>query len=90
MVNNLYDFSTIQNNATYGDRRNLKKAIRNLLDGDYETQGNVDGLQPKLFGKPMRPLLVLGAGMQFKLNKKLSLSLRKQVQHSNENRFIGW
>ena len=74
---NLYDFSSIPNGG-YTDRKDLKKAVRNLLDGKYETEGETDGLQPKLFGQAFRPLIVLGAGMQFKLNKKLSLSIENR------------
>ncbi len=73
----LYNFASIQSGG-YSDRKELKKAVRNLLDGKYETEGESDDLQPKLFGEPFRPLLVLGAGMQFKLNKKLSLSLENK------------
>jgi outer membrane protein OmpA-like peptidoglycan-associated protein len=72
--NALYDFSSIPA-GTYTDRKKLKKAVRDLLDGSYETPGEIDQLKPKLFGKSFRPLFVIGLGMQFKLNKKISLSL---------------
>lgn len=74
----LYDFSSIAA-GTYEDRKELRKAVKNLLDGDYETEGEEDPLKPHLFGEPFRPLFLLGVGMQFKLNKRLSLAV--------ENRF---
>ncbi|MEO8583369.1 MAG: OmpA family protein, partial [Flavitalea sp.] len=76
--NTPYDFTSIQS-GTYKNRRETRKAIKNLLDGTYETKGENDPLKPKLFGLPFRPLFVLGLGAQFKLNKKLSLAI--------ENRF---
>ncbi|MEP7256877.1 MAG: OmpA family protein [Flavitalea sp.] len=72
-----YDFSTIAN-GSYSDRKTLKKAIKNLLDGSYETEGQRDPLKPKLFGKPFRPVFVLGAGVQFKLTKKVSLAIENK------------
>ncbi len=72
-----YNFNLIQNGG-YSDRKELRRAVRDLLDGDYESKGEEDPLKPKVFGNPFRPLLVVGAGMQFKLNKKLSLSLENR------------
>ena len=59
--------------------KSCRKAVKKVLDGKYETDGELDPLKPKLFGEPLRPLFVLGVGAQFKLNKKLSLEI--------ENRF---
>jgi outer membrane protein OmpA-like peptidoglycan-associated protein len=73
----LYDFSQIPN-GTYENRRELKRAIRDVLDGDYETDAENDPLKPKLFGNPFRPIFVAGVGMQFKLNQRLSLSLENK------------
>ncbi len=71
---NPYDFSTIPGGG-YSNRKNIRKALKNLLDGNYETQAETDPLQPKLFGKSFKPAFVSGAGIQIKLNKKLSLAL---------------
>jgi outer membrane protein OmpA-like peptidoglycan-associated protein len=74
---NPYDFTSIPN-GTYPDRRSLKKAVKNILDGTYETEAENDPLKPKVFGLPFRPIFVMGVGMQFKLNKKLSLSIENK------------
>jgi outer membrane protein OmpA-like peptidoglycan-associated protein len=71
---NPYDFSTIPL-GHYGERKQIKKDLKNLMDGKYETDGEPSLNKPKVFGKPFNPLFVTGAGMQFKLNKKLSLEL---------------
>ncbi len=71
---NLYDFSSIPT-GHYQERKEIKKALKNLMDGDYETIGESSVNKPQLFGKPFNPLFLMGAGMQYKLNKKLSLAL---------------
>ncbi|MBC7849317.1 MAG: OmpA family protein [Chitinophagaceae bacterium] len=72
--NTPYNFSGIPAGG-YSERKDIKKALKDLLDGDYETEGEKDGLQPELFDKPFRPAFVMGGGVQFKLNKKLSLAI---------------
>jgi outer membrane protein OmpA-like peptidoglycan-associated protein len=81
---NPYDFSSVINKYgptgyQYKDRKDIKKDLKNILDGKYETQGETDPGQPKLFKKPFRPVFVLGAGAQFKLNKKFSLALEDKL-----------
>jgi outer membrane protein OmpA-like peptidoglycan-associated protein len=79
-----YNFSTIYakyapNNFQYKDRKDIRKDLKDLLDGKYETTAEIDNGQPKLFKKPFRPIFNFGAGMQFKLNKKLSLAFEDKV-----------
>jgi len=69
-----YDFSSIPL-GNYGDRKDIKKALKNLLDGKYETDGETSANKAKLFGEPFEPLFTTGIGAQFKLTKKLSLEL---------------
>jgi len=79
-----YNFSTalaIYNASTdpYKDRKKIRKELKNILDGKYETTGETDNGQPKLFKKPFRPILDFGAGVQFKLSKKFSLAVEDKV-----------
>lgn len=69
-----YDFSDIPT-GDYKDRKDIKKALKNKLDGSYETTAETDPLQPTLFDHPFKPEFVIGAGVQFKLSKKLSLGI---------------
>ena len=59
----------------YSDRKNIKKDLKAGMDKKYETAAETDPAQPKLFGQSFKPALVLGAGVQFKLSKKMSLQL---------------
>jgi outer membrane protein OmpA-like peptidoglycan-associated protein len=67
------------NQFAYEDRKDIRKALKDVLDGDYETEADRDPGQPELFDKPFRPIFNLGAGIQFKLNKKLSIALEDKV-----------
>ena len=64
-----YDFSSIisqySNNFTYSNRKDIKKAIKDKLDGSFETMAQRDPSQPTLGGAPLKPVLVLGAGVEF-------------------------
>jgi outer membrane protein OmpA-like peptidoglycan-associated protein len=67
------------NGYQYKDRKDIRKDLKDVLDGDYETEGQEDNGQPKLFGEPFKPILNFGAGIQFKLSKKLSLAIEDKV-----------
>jgi outer membrane protein OmpA-like peptidoglycan-associated protein len=71
-----YDYSTIAAmSQTYGNRKDVKKALKNLLDKSYETKAERDPLQPKLGNNPFKPALVFGAGVQIKLSTRLNIAI---------------
>jgi outer membrane protein OmpA-like peptidoglycan-associated protein len=91
---NPYDFTNIINkySATgfqYKDRKKIRKDLKSLMDGKYETEGEIDNGQPKLFKKPFRPIYVVGAGAQFKLNKKFSLALEDKLTFTKSDLLDG-
>lgn len=81
---NPYDFTGIYNryvgnNFSYKDRKDIKKDLKDLLDGSYETEGEADNGQPEVFGEPFRFVVTTGLGMQFKLSRKVSLGIEDRV-----------
>lgn len=79
-----YDFSSVvakysSTGYRYKDRKDIRKDLKDILDGDYETQGETDNGQPKVFDKPFRFIGNVGAGVQFKLSKKLSLAIEDKL-----------
>lgn len=82
---NPYDYQQIVNQFaatgfTYKNRKEIKKALKNMMDGSFETLAERDKSQPTIFGGvPVRPVLVLGAGIQFKLNNKFNIALEDKV-----------
>jgi outer membrane protein OmpA-like peptidoglycan-associated protein len=78
--NTPYNFSSVL--TTYGNggfthknRKDIRKDLKEIFDGSYESQAERDNSQPEFIDKPFKPSFVVGAGIQFKLNKKLSLAL---------------
>ncbi|HTQ66359.1 MAG TPA: OmpA family protein [Puia sp.] len=82
---NPYNYQNIVNQFsgsgfTYGNRKEIKKAIKDMLDGSFETMAERDKSQPTIFGgTPFRFVLVLGAGIEFKLNNKFNIALEDKV-----------
>jgi len=89
-----YDFQSIinkygLNNFTYDNKKDIKNDLKDLLDGDYETDGQKDPGQGELFNKPFKAMITGGLGFQYKLNKKLSLSLEDRVNISKSDLIDG-
>jgi outer membrane protein OmpA-like peptidoglycan-associated protein len=71
-----YDFSTITIAQEYKNRNDIKDEIRDLLDDSYETAAESYGNnRMKLFGNTARPSATIGAGVAFKLGKKVNLAI---------------
>ena len=73
-----YDFSGIPP-ATYSNKKDALKALKDLLDDSYETQAERDPLQPKLGDKPFKVAFELGGGVQFKLNNRFNIAIEDKV-----------
>lgn len=77
--NNPYNFASIPQ-GVYKDRKDTRKAIKNLLDGDYETDAQSQGdRRPKLFGKTFKPSGTVGLGMAFKLSNRFNLAIEDRI-----------
>jgi outer membrane protein OmpA-like peptidoglycan-associated protein len=60
---------------TYKNRKDIRDALKDILDDSYETEGERDNSQPELFDKPFRPVFVIGAGVQFKVSNKWNIAI---------------
>ncbi len=69
-----YNYSNIVS-ANYKTRKATLKALKAMLDGNYETTAERDNLQPKLFDKPFKPSFSVGVGAQFKLSNRFNIAL---------------
>lgn len=71
-----YDFSTITGFNDYKNRKNVKKALEDKLDDTYETPAENDGARrPKLGGNTLLPVGHVGAGIAFRLSKRINLAI---------------
>ncbi len=77
---NTYDFSSIDALPdAYGDRKDRQDALAELLDGEYETEGEFNDSKPSLGDNPIRPNINFGLGVQFRVHKRISIDLEHLV-----------
>jgi hypothetical protein len=75
---------------TYKNRNDIKKALKNMMDGSFETMAERDNSHPTLFGgPPLIPVFVLGPGVEFKLNNKFNIALEDKVSVTKTNLIDG-
>jgi outer membrane protein OmpA-like peptidoglycan-associated protein len=73
--NQPYNFRSIQN-GTYKTRKEVRSALKRMMDGTYESAAESQGdRRPKLFGQTFKPSGTVGAGMAYRLSKRLNLAL---------------
>ena len=71
-----YNFASITPNGVYKSRKDTYKALKNLMDGTYETPAENQGpRRPKLFGDTFKPSATLGVGIAFKLGSRINLAI---------------
>jgi OmpA-OmpF porin, OOP family len=62
--------------GTYKTRKDTRKALNKILDNSYETPAQNQGdRRPKLFGDTFKPSGTIGAGVAFKLSKRVNLAI---------------
>jgi outer membrane protein OmpA-like peptidoglycan-associated protein len=64
----------------YKNRKDTRKALKDMLDDSYETPAENHGdRRPKLFGDTFKPSGSFGAGVAIKLSNRLNLALEDRV-----------
>jgi len=66
-------------NGAYDSRQDISKDLRDLFDGDYETEGENHGDRGEIAGGTLRGVATVGAGFQVRLSKRLSLQVEDKV-----------
>ncbi len=84
-----YDFNSIPS-GTYPDRKDTKDALKNLLDDSYETPADSYGnLRMKLFSRTARPSGTIGAGVAFKLSRRINLAIEDRISFIQDDLIDG-
>ena len=92
--NSLYNFSSVTNGLDLDkqdDRREARKRLKDLLDGDFETAGGVE-TQIIALGddKTILPHLNFGLGLSRKLSNRLNLGLEWQIVIADNDLYDGF
>jgi OmpA-OmpF porin, OOP family len=80
---NPYDFASVISAVNFEDRGEQRDAIEALMDGEYETPGEFNR-KAWTIGDSLDPMTVrfqtsFGAGLQFRLGKRVSLDLEHRI-----------
>jgi len=71
-----YNFNTITGYNDYKNRKNVRDQLNNLLDDSYETPAESYGdRRAKLGGNTLIPVGHFGAGIAFRLNRRLNIAI---------------
>lgn len=84
-----YDFSGIQG-GVYKDRKDTRKALKDLLDDSYETDAEgYEDARAKIGGKTFRPVYNFGFGVAYKLNNKFNIALEEKITLTKDDLLDG-
>jgi hypothetical protein len=74
-----YNFNSIAS-GTYDNRKDVRNAIRDILDDSYETPAdNSENTRMKMFGKTAAFHGTLGMGISVRLSRRLNLALEDRI-----------
>jgi len=82
-----YNFTSIQG-GVYKDRKDTRKALKDMMDDTYETQAEEHGQTGAHLGAEgltFIPVYHIGAGIQFKLNNKFNIALEDRFTITNDD-----
>ena len=85
----IYDYSQIARVIERGDKSQVLSDLRNLLDDTYETRAETNSLDTLGNGKVINPIVVVGAGVNIKLSRRIDLALEHRVSLSGSDLLDG-
>lgn len=83
-------FNGLDNNNTYKNRKDIRKALKDGMDGKYETRADNQGdRRPKLFGNTFKPIVTAGFGIAYKISKRFNIALEEKLSWTNDDLLDG-
>jgi OOP family OmpA-OmpF porin len=73
----------------YNNRKDKKKALKEMWDGNYETRGDYNDYDGQYFGKSFNPAFNAGLGFGYRLSERLSLSLEASYTRTGNDMLDG-
>ncbi len=84
-----YDYAAITAPTSRSDRSRVLESIQNIQDDSYETTLLPDPLDASLNENAVRPSLIAGAGMGFRLSRRVDLNLEYRASWHNTDLLDG-
>jgi outer membrane protein OmpA-like peptidoglycan-associated protein len=85
-------FRQINNNynSGYSDRRKVLRDLRSGMDNSYETPADGEKeRRPNLFKRTLKPTVMAGVGVSFKINKRINIGIEEVHTWTNEDLLDG-
>ncbi|MFN9710969.1 MAG: OmpA family protein, partial [Bacteroidota bacterium] len=85
-------FRQINNNYNtgYSDRRKVLRDLRSGMDNSYETPADGEKeRRPNLFKRTLKPTVMAGVGVSFKINKRINIGIEEVHTWTNEDLLDG-
>lgn len=86
---NEYDFSGIPTDEIPDVKQDVLNGLRNLLDGEYESQAEFYSYKPNFRNRTVLPTFQFGLGLAFKLSDRIDLSFEHRVTWTNDDLLDG-
>jgi outer membrane protein OmpA-like peptidoglycan-associated protein/opacity protein-like surface antigen len=83
-----YLFDKVVN--TTDSKSTIKKGLRQMMDGNYETAADEVAGSKKMFGLNLRTSFIFGAGIEYSLSKRMSLNVEYKRFLTNDDYMDGW
>lgn len=87
--NALYDYSGIPTDENLESRQEILNGLRNLLDGNYESEAEYFTYKPRFANRTVLPTVQFGAGIAFKMSEVVDISLEHRVTFTNDDLLDG-
>ncbi|MBI2729651.1 MAG: hypothetical protein HYX40_02670 [Sphingobacteriales bacterium] len=85
-----YDYRSIANANIYTKRKDVRKALKKLQDGKYESRAETQGVRrPKLFGNTFKPVVTAGFGLTYKISKRFNIGIEEKLSWTNDDLIDG-
>ena len=83
-------FNGLDNDNVYKRRKDIRKALKNGLDGTYETRAeNEAPRRPKLFGNIFKPTVSAGFGIAYKISRRFNIGIEQKLTWTNDDLLDG-
>jgi len=84
-----YNFASVQG-GVYKNRKDTRKALKDMLDDTYETQAETHGTEgAQLSHNTFIPVYHIGLGFEFKLNNKFNIALEDRFTITHDDLLDG-
>ena len=83
-------FNGLDDNNVYKRRKDIRKALKDGMDGTYETRAENESLRrPKLFGNIFKPTVSAGFGIAYRISKRFNIGLEEKLTWTNDDLLDG-